>query len=252
MKAVIRIFAIFCIAIFAGITAGYAFDINPIYSGIASAACSFLPLGNGSLNSFIFTAPGGVATPFTVNFKGLPQLLTFNNVVPLTSLRIETKKQGVVHDWLAASIAAINGYALVGAQAANIIYLRLANGYMPDEEVTLSGVTSAAGAVNFFGMSDKIGTNLFKTTNAQILANNPTYFDNFTAIWVPTMAAGDTCEIEYRAGHKETLGIAELAAQSSAWQEVPAIMVNNQNAYIKTVRFTCAAATPAYVLSIIL
>jgi hypothetical protein len=44
--------------------------------------------------------------------------------------------------------------------------------------------------------------------------------------------------------------INDLAALSSYYQEVPAIMVNNVNAYIKEAVFQCAAATPAYVLSI--
>lgn len=203
--------------------------------------------------ALLFTAPGGIATPFAFNLKGLPQFLTWNNVVPLTSLRVETQEDGVLHDWVAASIAACNGYMVLGAQAANIVTMRLASGFLQNKNVTISGVTSAAGAVGFFGASDNINSDAkpFKTSNAAILGLNPTTFDNFTAIWAPTMAAvTDTCQVVYRNGHMQLYNINDLAALSSLFQEVPAIMLNNVNAYIHTATFTCAAATPAYVLSV--
>lgn len=199
----------------------------------------------------IFTAPGGVATPFNWNMNYLPQFLSFNNVVPLTSLRVQTQEEGVLHDWVAASIAVINGYLVPGAQAANIVVLRVANGQLNPRNVTISGVTSAAGAIGFYETSDQNGNAPYKTNTAQILALNPTTFENFTAIWVPTMAAvTDYCELTYRSGFKQTLNINDLAALSSLYQEVPQIMVNNVNGYIKTAKFTCAAATPAYVMSV--
>jgi hypothetical protein len=201
--------------------------------------------------ALLFTAPGGIATPFAFQLKGLPQFLTFNNVVPLTSLRVETQEDGVLHDWVAASIAAMNGYMVLGAQAANIVTLRLANGFMKNKNVTISGVTSAAGAIGFYGCSDTLGTRPLKTTNANILALEPCRFTDFTAIFAPTMAAvTDICTVTYKNGHVQMYNINDLAALSSYYQEVPAIMVNNVNAYIKEAVFQCAAATPAYVLSI--
>lgn len=202
------------------------------------------------LGSVIFTAPGGVATPFTFNMTYLPQFLTWNDVVPLTSLRVETQEDGVLHDWVTLSLTAMNGYMIQGAQAANIKLMRIANGKIPGRNVTISGVTSAAGAIAFSECSDCIGNFAFKSNNAQILANNPTRFENFTCVWVPAMAAGDLCEVDYKSGHRQTYTIADLAAVSSLYQEVPNIMVNNINAYVKSATFTCAAAHPAYLLSV--
>lgn len=212
---------------------------------------SIIPNNSGLVYGLLlFTAPGGVATPFAFNLNYLPQFITFTNVVPLTSLRVETQEDGVLHDWTAAGLVAMNGYMVLGAQAANIVTLRLTNGHLKNKNVVISGVTSAAGAIGFFGASDCLGTNPFKSTNAAILALNPTTFENFTAVWVPTMAAvTDRCEIVYRNGHNQIYNINDLAALSSLFQEVPAIMVNNINAYIKSATFTCAAASPAYVLS---
>lgn len=253
MKTVIRVLTVLIVSIFAGFTISTAFDIKPLLPMAVSFVCSFIPLPMpaGSLYALIFTAPGGIATPFAFNFKGLPQFLTFNNVVPLTSLRIETQEDGVLHDWVAASIAVINGYMIPGAQAANVVTLRLANGFLKDKSVTLSGVTSAAGAIGFYIASDCIGSAPFMTKNAAIQAANPTSFDDFLAVWVPTMAAvTDRCEVEYSKGHRETYNINDLAALSSLYQEVPQIMLNNVNSYIHKATFTCAALSAAYVMSV--
>lgn len=207
------------------------------------------------IGGLVFTAPGGAGVPFAFNMNYLPQFLTWNNVVPLTSLRVETQEDGVLHDLTAACIAAINGYMTPGAQAANVVVIRLANGQIKNKNVTISGVTSAAGAIGFFETSDQIGTAPFQTKNAAILAANPTTFENFTAIFVPTMAAGDRAEIQYReqpglGAHRQTCEINDLAAVTPYFQQVPQILVNNVNSYIKSVTFTCAAATPAYILSV--
>jgi len=205
------------------------------------------------LGGLLFTAPGGVATPFAFNLKGLPQFLTFNNVVALTSLRIETQRHGVLHDFLAASIAAINGYMCLGANGTNIVTLRLATGFMPNEDITISGVTSAAGAIGFYGMADNRNTDAvpFQTKSASILASNPTTFDNFTAIFTPAMAVTtDRCEVNYNNGHRDTYNINDLAAMSSYFQQVPGIILNNINANIHTATYTCAAATPAYIMAV--
>lgn len=251
MKRLIAFLSIITVSIFVGISAGAAFNINPVIPGAAAFVGSFLPLPSGSVYSLLFTAPGGIATPFAFQLKGLPQFLTWNNVVPLTSLRVETQEDGVIHDWVALSIAAMNGYMVLGAQAANIFTMRLANGFLKNKDVTISGVTSAAGAIGFYGASDCLGTCALKTTNANILALEPQLFTDFTAVFVPAMAAvTDTCEVEYRNGHRQLYNINDLAAISSLFQEVPAIMVNNVNANIKAATFQCVAAHPAYVLSL--
>jgi len=249
MKTLISIFAALLVSVFIGISAGAALNVSPVIPGVISFVGSFVPLPGGSLYALVFTAPGGIATPFAFPLKGLPQFLTFNNVVPLTSLRVETQEDGVIHDWVALSIAAMNGYMVLGAQAANIVTLRLANGFLSNRNVTISGVTSAAGAIGFYAASDKPGTAPFITKNANILALEPTDITDFTAVFTPAMAAvTDTCEVVYRNGHRQVYNINDLAALSSLYQEVPAIMVNNINANVHKATFTCAAATPAYIL----
>lgn len=200
----------------------------------------------------IFTAPGGVATPFTFNMTFLPEFLSWNDGGnPLTSLRVETQEDGVLHDWTAAGLAAMNGYMKVGAQAANEVMVRLGDGELRPKNVTISGVTSAAGAINFMVCSDNQGIVAFKSSNAAILAANPTVFENFTALFVPAAVTGtDRFEVEFLDGHKQNFDILDLQRLSSAYQQVQGTIVNNINGYIKKVTVTCAAAHPAYILSV--
>ncbi len=199
-----------------------------------------------------FTAPGGVATPFSFNITYLPEFISYNDGAnPLTSLRIETQEDGVLHDWNALHIAAVNGFMKVGAQAANEVLLRIADGEIKGKNVTISGVTSAAGAIAFSVCSDNKGVSAYKSSNASILAANPTVFEKFTALFVPAaVTATDRFEVEFADGHRQTFDIVDLQRLSSMYQQVQGIIVNNVNGYIRRVTVTCAAAHPAYILSV--
>lgn len=200
----------------------------------------------------IFTAPGGAATAFSFNMTYLPEFLSYNpGANPLTSLRVETQEDGVLHDWNAAAIAAMNNFMKVGTVTANDVNLRLTDGELRPKNVTISGVTSAAGAVPFFVASDSKGTAAFKSSNAAILALNPTMFEKFTALFIPAMAtATDYAEIVYDDGHKQRWNMEDIRRQSSSWQQVEGIIINNINGSIKSATITCAALTPCYILSV--
>lgn len=201
-----------------------------------------------------FTAPGGVGTPFTFNMTYLPEFLSYNHGGnQLTSLRVETQEDGVLHDWTAAGLNAMNGFMKVGAQTANDVMLRIADGEIRPKNVTISGVTSAVGAVPFYVCSDNVGIVPFKSSNAAILALNPTKFEKFTALFIPTMATGtDYAEVTFDDGHVQRFEIEDLRRLSSQYQQVEGIILNNVNGYIKQAVVRCAAATPAYILSVFL
>lgn len=202
----------------------------------------------------IFTAPGGIGTAFTFNMTYLPEFLTFNHGGnQLTNLRVETQEDGVLHDWTLAGLNAMNGFMKVGAMTANDVTLRLTDGELRPKNVTITGTTSAVGAINFYVCSDNKGTVAFKSTNAAILALNPTMFEKFTAIFLPTMAtATDYAEITFDDGHVQRFEIEDLRRMSSNWQQVESIQINNVDGYIKKALVRCAAATPAYVMSVYL
>jgi hypothetical protein len=200
----------------------------------------------------IFTAPGGAATPFSFNMTYLPEFLSYNpGANPLTSLRVETQEDGVLHDWNAAAIAAMNNFMKVGTVTANDVNLRIADGQLRPKNVTISGVTSAAGAVNFYAVSDNIGLVPFKSSNAQILALNPTTFEKFSALFIPALATlTDYAEVLYEDGHSQRWEMEDIRRQSSSFQQVEGIIINNLNGYIKKATIRTAAATPCYILSV--
>lgn len=202
--------------------------------------------------TIIFTAPGGVATPFSFNLTYLPEYLSYNHGAnPLTSLRVETQEDGVLHDWNAAAIAAVNGFNCVGALTANDVILRLSDGELRPKNVTISGVTAAAGAIVFSGSSNNKGVIPFKSSNAAILALNPTLFENFTALFIPAMVtATDRAEITYKDGHRQTWDSLELARISTLYQQVAGVIINNSQGDIDKAEITCAAQRAAYILSV--
>lgn len=199
----------------------------------------------------VFTAPGGAATAFTFNLPFLPEFLNYNpGANPLTSLRVSTLEDGVLHDWNAASIAAQNGYMKVGTQTANDVFLRLADGHL-SKNVTVNGVTSAAGAVNFFAHSDRIGSSPFRSQIDTALALTPTTFDKFTALFIPAMATStDYADITFATGHQQRFEMEELRSLSGLYQQVEGIIINNVGSYISKVVLRCAAATPVYSLKV--
>ena len=198
----------------------------------------------------LYTSPA-VAATYQFNLTFIPEWLTWNDAgVPITLLRVETQEDGVLTDLNAAGLAAVNGYLKPGAQAANQLHVRIADGHIAKKNVTVTVTTAAAAAIAFFGSSDNIGVNAYQYNNAAILALNPTTFEKFTAIWTPTMAAAtDRVEVEFLDGHQQTFAVADLIAISSMFQEAQAIMLNNVLSYIKKATWVCAAGTPAYVLS---
>jgi hypothetical protein len=253
MKTLLKVLTVLFLSIAAGVTGNMLFDVSAVpitagFIGLNIAAPYFVPAG--VLSQLIFTAPGGIGVAFQFPMTFIPQFLNWNNVVPLTSIRVESQEDGVILDLNAAGIAAVNGYMNVGALPANNVLIPLSNGKIAGRNVTVSGVTSAAGAVPFFASSDTKGDAILLWTNAQILALNPTEFKNFTAIFAPTMAAGDYVDVTFRDGHVQSFQAQELAALAAKYQAVAAIALNNINAYIHRAEFVCAAATPAYMCSV--
>lgn len=205
-----------------------------------------------TLGILIFTAPGGIGVPFTFNMNYLPERIIWDDGGnPLTSLRIETQEDGVLHDWTAAAIAAMAGTMNVGALAANVQSMYVANGHISGKYVTVSGVTSAAGAVPIFVSSDNVGSAPFRTSLANILANNDTTFEKFSLLFLPNViTATDRVQVFYKDGHVQIYDAVELAAWSTIFQEAPAVCINNLAGYIDKVVVTSALGGLAYQLSV--
>ena len=198
----------------------------------------------------LYTSPA-VAATYQFNLTFLPEFFTWNDAgAPITLFRVETQEDGVLHDYNAAAIAAANGYMMPGAQAANQVTLRIADGHIADRNVTIT-LTIAAAAIAFFCSSDNAGSIPYIFKNAAILALNPTEFKKFTALFIPALVADTSrVSVEYADGHKQILAVADLLSYSSMYQQVPGIIVNNIQSYIHKVVVESVAAVAAYTLSV--
>lgn len=254
MKLLKILFGVLIAGIFAIIGANITYlatGLNPIISGSVYFVGSMLPMPNGVACFNIFNAPGGIAAPFTFQLNYLPEHLSFTNVVPLTSLKVETTEDGVLHDFTAAGLEAVGNFMVKGVVPANTLQFRLADGELRPKNVTISGVTSAAGIVPFFIASDRIGKLAIQTKNSLCLANNPTTYEKFTALFIPTMATvTDRAEVTYNSGLQQTYNMEDLLRLSSNFQNVAGVIINNYTSYINSVKLTTAANTPVYVISI--
>lgn len=246
-------FLVACLAsVFGGQALGAVFNIPAAIPGALIFAGSYMPTPAGCLAVNIFTAPGGIGVPFSWQMQYCPEFLSFTNAVALTSLRVETAEDGVLHDWTTAAIPAMANFMKKGASTASQLLFRLADGEIK-RNVQISGITSAAGAVPFFCSSTKKGKLFFKSKLGNCLAGQPTYFDRFTALFIPTMATvTDRAEVTYNNGHKQTYNMEDLRDLSSIYQEVEGVIINNSMAEIQSALITCAAATPVYIYSVAL
>jgi hypothetical protein len=250
-KLLLSVVAAGLFAVIGGGVVSTAVGCSPLIPTSGFFLASLIPVPKNIMAFNIFTAPGGIATPFTFQMNYLPEHLSFNNVVPLTSLKVETTEDGVLHDWTAAGLAAMGNFMTKGVVPVNTLQFRLADGELRPKNVTISGVTSAAGAVPFFISSDRIGKLAIKSKNAYVLPNNPTTFTQFTALFIPTMATvTDSVQITYNSGLQQTYAMEDLKNLSANFQNVPGIIINNYTSYISKVIITCAAATPVYVLNV--
>lgn len=199
-----------------------------------------------------YTAAGGAGVPFSFNLTFLPEFLIFNPAAnQLTSLKVDDQADGILLDLDTTGLNAAKNFMMPGTKA-NAVLLRLADGNRPNRNITISGVTSAAGAIDFFAFSDNIGISSFKCGKVAILANNPTTFNKFSALFLPSLAAGDRVIINYRDGYTQITERDELEQLSGLYQAATGYIINNVQSYIDSVQVVAAAAMTAYQLSVLI
>jgi hypothetical protein len=251
-KIISALFATVVLIIFTDI-ACMALSIAPTIPMVITAVSCLIPTPAGMACVGIFIAPGGAAVSFTFPLNYLPEHLSFSNVVPLTSLKVETDTDGVLHDWTSPGLVAMSNFMVKGVVPANIVKFRLGDGEIRPKNVTISGITSAAGAVPVFISSDRVGKILLKSKNAICFPKTPTTFTQFTALFIPTMATlTDFAIITYANGLTQTLTIEDLKNESAEYQQTPGIIINNHKGTISQVILTCLVQTPVYVLEAVI
>jgi hypothetical protein len=198
----------------------------------------------------LYTSPA-VAATYQFNLTFLPEFFTWNDAAaPLTLFRVETQEDGVLHDYNAAGLVAANGYMMQGAQAANQVTIRIADGHIANKNVLITLTTAAAAAIAFYGSSDNVGSIPYTWKNAAILALNPTDFMDFTCLFMPAAAATTRITVDFADGHKQIFAPADLLSLASFYQQVAIVAVNNVQSYIKKITVESVAALASYILAV--
>lgn len=198
-----------------------------------------------------YTAAGGAATAFSFNMTFLPEFLFYATANALTSLKVEDQGDGVILDLDSAGCTAVKNFAVYGIPTNGHLF-RLADGVRLGRNITVSGVTSAAGAVDFFVSGDNKGIASFTYNKFAILANNPTDIRKFSALFIPSLAASDRVYVDYLDGHTQIYEREELAALSGIFQTTTGYVINNINSYIDKVQIVCASLNTAYKMAVMI
>jgi len=255
MKKLIAILSVFLVSIISGVTFGGMFNISPLIPAGVSFVASFIPVNGGCMYGLIATSPA-VAAAFQFNMNYIPQFLMWEAAAaPLTNLRIEDAELGVICDLPAAGILQVRNYMRFGLVASTFTKLRIANGHLRNRNVTVTAVIAAAVAVPFYACSDCPGRKAFRYNMAALLAGQPTPFQDFYALFLPVLAAGDNVLIEFANGHSQTFAPEELLELTALYQNnqlATGFEINNINGYMHKATVTQAAAGAVYIASVIL
>jgi len=203
----------------------------------------------------IYTSPAAAGT-YTIQLNYIPQFLIYDAAAaPLTSLKVDEQGMGNILDLPLAGIADVRQFMRFGLTASTVTRFRLANGHIPNKNVTITIVQPGAVAIPFYASSDIAGDTAFKYTTAALLAGQPYEFKKFTALFLSTMAAADSAVVEFDNGHTQIFNRAEFLELSSLYQNnqlATGFIVNNSAAYITKVTVTQAAAGAAYVMRVLI
>lgn len=196
-------------------------------------------------------APAGV---YAFNLNYIPQFIIYDHAAaPLTNLRVEEQREGVLFDLPLAGIAQVGVWNRFSEAVTTVRRFRLANGQINNKNITVTITKPGAVAIPFQVCSDCPGTHAFKYNVAALLAGQPISFMDFTALFLPGLAPGDTVFVEFANGHSQLFNEVELLELTSAYQSsqiATGFILNNINSYIHRATVTEAIAGAAYIMSI--
>jgi hypothetical protein len=140
-----------------------------------------------------------------------------------------------------------------GLTASTVTRIRLANGHIKGKNVTVTLIQTGAVAIPFQTCSDSPGNTSFKYGAAALTAGTPTLFTDFTALFLPGLAAADTVLVTFANGHTQLFNRTELLELTSMYQNnqlATGFILNNINSYIKSALVTEAIAGSAYIMKV--
>lgn len=200
--------------------------------------------------SFIRSFPAGATTTQEITF--CPQFLVISGVATIdVDLKVQTLQDGVIFDVDNAGLQVVKEPAAKGRPSSNYLIVQLVNGLL-GSATTIITLTNNDGvnAVDVFATSEKGKGNTYTTVyRTKVFANVGQLFKNFSAIYVPSAAAGDIFSVYSRKNDiNDNMRLEEIRALSLYKQNLDVIGVINFDQSISSVNYTPVADRDVYTM----
>ena len=195
----------------------------------------------------IGTMTTGVGVTSTFNLTYVPQYIHFVAATQITSMKVSVLGDGVITDLDAAGLSALYNIRQYG-QVTNGYNIPLADGLIPNKNVEITVVNSAAQTPTLYAISLQKGSAYIQCLRQTALANSGVNIEKFAYLGIPAIAAGDIMNITYVDGLVSKVEPAELPAMSNLVQSGSLNVIDNVEGFIDLVQFTPAANRTVYVV----
>jgi hypothetical protein len=230
--------------------AGAIIGINPVALGITGTIISLIPTPSGVLGIKIGTLTTGAAVVTTFDLPYTPEFIKYTAATQLTGLRVEVYGQGVTIDLDATGLTALGKHRVMSI-ATNMYRIPVADGILKNKPCKLSFTNSAAQTPDIMVSGDNDGAFLIKAEKATVLLNTNSTFDNFAALFCPSLAAGDKVTTLYEDGLSQIDERDDLEGYAIMLQYTPAYYIDNLRGDVKNVSILVAATQTVYVVRVV-
>lgn len=202
----------------------------------------------------IGTIASGVGTSTTFQLPYLPERLRYIAATQLTGLKVNVLGVGVITDLDANGLTALGRMGWVG-DVTNGYQIPMADGYIPNVNVEITVVNSAAVAIDLYVEStNKGGFGYIRNLRQTAFASTPLELKKFSMLGLTNTGATDDLDITFADGYVNKVTIAELPFLAVPYQtnSMTAKVIDNRNGKITSVRFIPAAQQTVYIQDVLL
>ena len=149
------------------------------------------------MNIGTLTTGAAVSTTFITTY--VPQYLMFTCATQLQSLKVTVFGDGIICDLDTVGLNMLGEQRVIGPKTTTYL-IPLADGLIPNKNVEIIAVNSAAQTPSLFAVTMAYGKRYIQSLRQQVLAGSGSVFANFSYLSLGNSAAGDLCIITYRDG----------------------------------------------------
>jgi hypothetical protein len=198
--------------------------------------------------------PVSASATTTFNLSYIPHYIDITNIATVTRVRVTSLGSGVVLDLDAAGLAAMRNTRFQSVVATTVLNrFFLANGLVKGINCIIEVTNGATATVCLAGSQQDSGTNTmyFQGVPQKIFANTGVTFTKFAVLALPSLAAGDYVQMEFRDGTNSKWDVSELRGWMAQYQSLDAnasdFKIDNIDSLISSVTVYCATDQLAYV-----